>query len=50
VPPADADRAVALLADRHPGTAVIGAVTDAGARVSMPGVGIEGEGGRIRAV
>jgi phosphoribosylformylglycinamidine cyclo-ligase len=50
VAPADADRAVALLADRHPGTAVIGAVTDAGARVSMPGVGIEGEGGRIRAV
>jgi phosphoribosylformylglycinamidine cyclo-ligase len=50
VPAADAERAVALLADRHPGTAVIGRVTDAGGRVSVPGVGIEGEGGRIRAV
>ncbi|HEY6524913.1 MAG TPA: phosphoribosylformylglycinamidine cyclo-ligase [Solirubrobacteraceae bacterium] len=50
VPVADAERAVALLADRHPGTAVIGRVTDAGGRVRMPGVGIEGEGGRIRAV
>ena len=50
VPAADADRAVALLGDRHPGTAVIGRVTDAGGRVSVPGVGIEGEGGRIRTV
>ena len=50
VPAADAERAVALLADRHPGTAVIGRVTDAGGRVRVPGVGIEGEGGRIRAV
>jgi phosphoribosylformylglycinamidine cyclo-ligase len=50
VPAADAERAVALLAHRHPGTAVIGRVTDGGGRVSVPGVGIEGEGGRIRAV
>jgi phosphoribosylformylglycinamidine cyclo-ligase len=50
VPAGDAEGAVALLAGRHPGTAVIGHVTDAGARVSVPGVGIEGEGGRIRAV
>ena len=50
VPAADAERAVALLAARHPGTAVIGRVTDSAGRVSMPGVGIEGEGGRIRAV
>jgi phosphoribosylformylglycinamidine cyclo-ligase len=50
VPAADAERAVALLASRHPGTAVIGSVTDAGDRVRVPGVGIEGEGGRIRAV
>jgi phosphoribosylformylglycinamidine cyclo-ligase len=50
VPAGDAERAVALLAGRHPGTAVIGHLTDAGARVSVPGVGIEGEGGRIRAV
>jgi phosphoribosylformylglycinamidine cyclo-ligase len=50
VPPTEAERAVALLAGRHQGTAVIGRVTDAGGRVSVPGVGIEGEGGRIRAV
>jgi phosphoribosylformylglycinamidine cyclo-ligase len=47
---ADAPRAVALLSRRHPGTAVIGQVTDAGGRVTVPGLGIEGEGGRIRAV
>jgi phosphoribosylformylglycinamidine cyclo-ligase len=50
VPAADAERAVALLGARHPGTAVIGRVTDSGGRVSLPGVGIEGEGGRIRTV
>jgi phosphoribosylformylglycinamidine cyclo-ligase len=50
VPAADAERAVALLGARHPGTAVIGRVTDSDGRVSVPGVGIEGEGGRIRAV
>ena len=50
VPAADAERTVALLAARHPGTAVIGRVTDSGGRVSVPGVGIEGEGGRIRAI
>ena len=50
VPAADAERAVALLAARHPGTAVIGRVTDSAGRVSVPGLGIEGEGGRIRAV
>jgi phosphoribosylformylglycinamidine cyclo-ligase len=50
VPADDAERAVGLLAARHPGTAVIGRVTDAGGRVSVPDVGIEGEGGRIRTV
>ena len=50
VPAADAERAVALLRERHPGTAVIGRVTDSAGRVSVPGLGIEGEGGRIRAV
>jgi phosphoribosylformylglycinamidine cyclo-ligase len=50
VPAADAERAVALLADRHPGTAVIGRVTDSAGHVSVPGLGIEGEGGRVRAV
>jgi phosphoribosylformylglycinamidine cyclo-ligase len=47
---ADAQRAVELLSGRHPGTAVIGRVTDAGGRVTVPGLGIEGEGGRIQAV
>jgi phosphoribosylformylglycinamidine cyclo-ligase len=50
VPSRDAERAVALLAQRHPGTAVIGHVSDAAARVRVPGVGIEGENGRIRPV
>jgi phosphoribosylformylglycinamidine cyclo-ligase len=50
VPAAEADRAVDLLAARHPGSAIIGRVTDAGGRVSVPSVGIEGEDGRIRAV
>jgi phosphoribosylformylglycinamidine cyclo-ligase len=49
VPAAEADRAVDLLAGRHPGSAIIGRVTDAGGRVSVPSVGIEGEDGRIRA-
>ena len=48
---ADAPSAVELLSRRHPGTAVIGRVTDnAPARVTVPGLGIEGEGGRIRAI
>ncbi len=50
VPAAEADRAVELLAGRHPGTAIIGRVTGAGGGVSVPSVGIEGEDGRIRAV
>jgi phosphoribosylformylglycinamidine cyclo-ligase len=50
VGPENADRAVALLSRRHPAAAVIGRVNDASGRVSVPGLGIEGEGGRIRAV
>ena len=50
VPAADAVRAVGLLEPRHPGTAVIGRVTESGGRVTVPGLGIEGEGGRIRGV
>jgi phosphoribosylformylglycinamidine cyclo-ligase len=46
----DADRAVALLSARHPAAAVIGRVNDARGRVSVPRLGIEGEGGRIRTV
>jgi phosphoribosylformylglycinamidine cyclo-ligase len=50
VPEADAARAVELLSARHPGTAVIGRVTESAGRVTVPELGIEGEGGRIRAV
>jgi len=45
----DADGAVSLLAEHHPGTAVIGAVTDRADRVQMLGLGIEGDAGGIRA-
>ncbi len=38
----DADAAVALLADHHPGTAVIGRVTDRGGVVEVPDLRIEG--------
>ena len=50
VPHADADRAVALLGARHPGTAVIGRCTDRAGIVAVPSAGIEGESGRIQAV
>jgi phosphoribosylformylglycinamidine cyclo-ligase len=39
---ADADRAVELLGARHPGTAIIGQVTDRGT-VNLPALGIEGD-------
>jgi phosphoribosylformylglycinamidine cyclo-ligase len=42
VPERDAGRAVELLGARHPGTAVIGALDDR-ARVTLPGIGIEGD-------
>ncbi len=45
----DADAAVSLLAEHHPGTAVIGAVTDRTGRVQMPGLGIEGDADGLRA-
>jgi phosphoribosylformylglycinamidine cyclo-ligase len=47
---ADAEHAVARLSDRHPGTAVIGRCTDRAGRVTMPGLGIEGESGRVRSI
>jgi phosphoribosylformylglycinamidine cyclo-ligase len=46
----DAARAVALLEAHHPGTAVIGRCTDRGGRVSVPGLGIEGDSGQMRSV
>jgi phosphoribosylformylglycinamidine cyclo-ligase len=50
VPEADAERAVGLLAARHPGTAVIGRCTGTAGRVSVPGLGIEGSSGQMRGV
>jgi phosphoribosylformylglycinamidine cyclo-ligase len=40
VPDADADAAVALLAERHPGTARIGTISDQAGRVDLPGLGL----------
>jgi phosphoribosylformylglycinamidine cyclo-ligase len=42
VAPADADAAVALLAEHHPGTAVVGRLTDRGGVVEVPDLRIEG--------
>jgi phosphoribosylformylglycinamidine cyclo-ligase len=45
VPAADADAAVQLLAGHHPGTAVIGEVTDAEGVVDLPFAGLAGRRG-----
>jgi phosphoribosylformylglycinamidine cyclo-ligase len=45
VPATDADAAVELLAAHHPGTRVIGAVTDAAGVVELPSVGLGGRRG-----
>ncbi len=45
VPADDADAAVELLAAHHPGSAVIGAVTDADGVVELPAVGLSGRRG-----
>jgi len=50
VPPEHADRTVSLLAQRHPGTAVIGEVTDAGGVVELPRAGLCGRAGGFEAV
>jgi phosphoribosylformylglycinamidine cyclo-ligase len=42
VPATDADAAVELLAGHHPGTAVIGHVTDRGGLVQLTALQIEG--------
>ena len=47
VVPADAaESAVELLAGFHPGSAVIGSVTDAAGTVDLPAAGLSGERGR----
>ncbi len=43
----DCSQAVDLLAGHHPGTAVIGAITDRAGRLSVPGLGLEGEAGGL---
>jgi phosphoribosylformylglycinamidine cyclo-ligase len=42
--------AVDLLAAHHPGTAVIGRLTDASGTVAVPGEGLEGDSGGLRSV
>ncbi len=44
-----ADAAVAILAQRHPGTAVIGRLTDEPGRVSIPPLGLSGDAAGLRA-
>ncbi len=46
VPADQADDAVALLSERHPGTAVIGSATDAAGLVEVPGDGLAGRAGQ----
>jgi phosphoribosylformylglycinamidine cyclo-ligase len=48
VPPGNASEAVALLDGHHPGTAVIGQVTDHAGHVSLPGLGLEGDSDRLK--
>jgi phosphoribosylformylglycinamidine cyclo-ligase len=48
IPSGDAAAAVELLAEHHPGTAVIGAVTGEAGRVELPGLGLEGDAEGLR--
>jgi phosphoribosylformylglycinamidine cyclo-ligase len=50
VPEHRAADAVALLSARHPGSAVIGHCTDADGRLSLPGLGLAGDGDGLRAL
>ncbi len=45
----EAERAVALLDVRHPGTAVIGRLTDADGLLTLPQAGLEGDSSGLRA-
>jgi len=49
VPAKHAERAVSLLAQRHPGTAVIGEATDAGGVIELPRAGLRGRAGGFEA-
>jgi phosphoribosylformylglycinamidine cyclo-ligase len=48
VPQASASQAMALLEASHPGTAVIGSVTDRAGRVAVPDLGIDGSADGLR--
>lgn len=48
VPEARSDDAVALLAAHHPGTARIGAITPEAGRLTVPGLGLVADAGRVR--
>ena len=50
VPDERADEAVSLLAQRHSGAARIGRLTDQAGVVALPGSGLVGERGGLRAV
>ncbi len=49
VPAADAEAALAILEGRHPGSAVIGSVTDHAGVVELPGLGLVGRDGGFAA-
>jgi phosphoribosylformylglycinamidine cyclo-ligase len=49
VPEQDAETAAAVLAEHHPGAAVIGRVTDRRGRVELPGLGLSGDERGLRA-
>jgi phosphoribosylformylglycinamidine cyclo-ligase len=48
VPPQQAEAAVALLGEHHPGAAVIGRVSEEAGRVTLPGLGLAGDAGGLR--
>jgi phosphoribosylformylglycinamidine cyclo-ligase len=51
ITPADqAPAAVELLASRHPGAAPIGGLTDRSGTVTLPALGLEGDGSGLRSV
>ncbi len=50
VPPDQAPAAVELVAEHHPGAAVIGRVSDRTGMVTLPSLGIEGDSDGLRAV
>jgi phosphoribosylformylglycinamidine cyclo-ligase len=48
VAPAAAEAAVALLAEHHPGVAVIGQLTEVAGRIEVPELGLEGDADGLR--